>query len=103
MGPRETALARLSFFAAGLLLQLHLEDIDEVVHVLLLLLDRLLQRLEVRPDVFDFALVVLQCLWTRLVQNARVLAKTHQRERNGMTRETESRCENGWSARTFLT
>ena len=87
-------LARLSFFSASLLLQLHLEDVDEVVHVLLLLLDRLLQRLEVCPDVLDFALVVLQCLWACLVQNTRVSAEIHQRERKGMTRETKSQCEN---------
>ena len=93
-GPRKTALARLSFFTAGLLLQLHLEDVDEVVHLLLLLLDRLLQRLEVRPDVLDLALVMLQCLWTRLVQNARVSARIHQRERKDMTRETDSQCKN---------
>ena len=60
-------LARLSFFAAGLLLQLHLEDVDEVVHVLLLLLDRLLQRLEVCPDELDLALVVLQRLCAGLM------------------------------------
>ena len=48
------------------LLQLHLEDVDQVVHVLLLFGDRLLQRLEVCPDEFDLGLVVLQRLRPRL-------------------------------------
>ena len=59
-------LSRLGVLPARLLLELHLEDVDEVVHVFLLLLDRILQRLEVRPDVLDFALVVLQRLRARL-------------------------------------
>ena len=89
------ALPRLRILPARLLLQLHLEDRDELLHELLLLLDRLLQRLEVCPDELDLALVVLQRLWACLVQNARDSAEIHQRERNGMTRETKSRCENG--------
>ena len=64
---RGVALARFGFLAAaGLLLELHLEDLDEHVHVLLLLLDRLLQRLEVRADVVHLRLVVFGRLRARL-------------------------------------
>ena len=59
-------LSCLGILSTRLLLELHLEDVDEVVHVFLLLLDRLLERLEVRSNVLDFALVVLQRLRTRL-------------------------------------
>ena len=50
-----------------MLLQLQLEDVDQLVHVILLLRDRLLQRLEVCPDELDLALVVLQRLCAGLM------------------------------------
>ena len=59
-------LSRFRVLPARLLLEFHLEDVDEVVHIFLLLLDRLLQCLEVRPDVLDFTLIVLQRLRARL-------------------------------------
>ena len=65
--PRQQALARLGLLAAArLLLELHLENLDEHVHVLLFLLDRLLQRLEVRADVVYLRFVVFCRLGARL-------------------------------------
>lgn len=43
-------------------LDLHLHDVRQVIEVILLLRERLLQRLEVRADVVDLGLVVLRRL-----------------------------------------
>ena len=48
------------------LLQLRLYNVHEHVQVVLLLLYRLLQRVDIRPDVLDLPLVKLRRLWSCL-------------------------------------